>query len=360
MLKGIESLKTIEHKAEEQLRAVLQAVPSVVVSAASSEGLPQDSRTDLRVHLLAHGRPYDLICEILNNGQPRHVQVAALRLRHGLLQYASNVSAAVIAPYLSPAAQSICRDHEVNFLDLEGNCRLVFDDVFIERLVPTKPPAERRELRAIFAPKSAQLLRVMMRNPHRAWRIAKLAGEAGVSLGHASNLRSALLDRGWAEVGPDGLRLTKPEDLLESWRQSYQPPAGKRLKFYTVLHGKELQEAIKNALPEANEGGAAMLASFSAAQWLAPYARTGSQFFYADLAGLESLQSHLRLSSAVKGENVVVICPNDLGIFRDRIEPAPGISCTSPVQTYLDLAIAGERGQEAAEHLKAEKLTWHR
>ncbi|MDA4631000.1 hypothetical protein NZA98_07735, partial [Escherichia coli] len=33
-------------------------------------------------------------------------------------------------------------------------------------------------------------------------------------------------------------------------------------------------------------------------------------------------------------------------------------TCTSSVQTYLDLAIAGERGAEAADHLRKEKLSW--
>jgi hypothetical protein len=46
------------------------------------------------------------------------------------------------------------------------------------------------------------------------------------------------------------------------------------------------------------------------------------------------------------------------GVFRDTVEPAQGVICTSPVQTYLDLAIAGERGREAAEHLRHERLAW--
>ena len=103
-----------------------------------------------------------------------------------------------------------------------------------------------------------------------------------------------------------------------------------------------------------------MFASFSAAQWLAPYARAATHFLYADKAGLDVLQHELKLSSAAKGENVVITQLNDPGLFRDRVEPAPGIICTSLVQTYLDLAAAGERGREAADHLRQEKLKWPR
>jgi hypothetical protein len=68
----------------------------------------------------------------------------------------------------------------------------------------------------------------------------------------------------------------------------------------------------------------------------------------------------LKLSSVSKGENVVVTQLKDSGVFRDTVEPAPGAICTSPVQTYLDLAAAGERGREAADHLRNERLTWQK
>lgn len=95
----------------------------------------------------------------------------------------------------------------------------------------------------------------------------------------------------------------------------------------------------------------AIFSSFSAAHWLAPYGRTGMQYFYADETGLEKLKVALQLSIAGKGENVIVTIPKDRGILNDTVEPAPGAVCTGPVQTYLDLAAAGERGREADRHV---------
>jgi len=147
---------------------------------------------------------------------------------------------------------------------------------------------------------------------------------------------------------------------LDEWRDAYEPPAGPRMNFYTTLHGGPLEAAARRVLHADREAGRAILASFSAAQWLAPYGRTGMQYFYADDAGLEHLLAGLKLSSTSKGENVTVTVLKDLGVFRDTVEPAPGVICTSPVQTYLDLAAAGERGREAAEHLRKEWLTWQK
>ena len=59
--------------------------------------------------------------------------------------------------------------------------------------------SESRALRSIFNPKAAAILRVMLREPDRAWRVTDLAEKANASLGHVSNVRKALLEREWIE-----------------------------------------------------------------------------------------------------------------------------------------------------------------
>jgi hypothetical protein len=282
-----------------------------------------------------------------------------VQLRYYCDQIGGDAYGVLLAPFLSEASQKICKEHDIGFADFEGNCRLVFDGVFIERLVASKPPVERRDLRSVFAPKSAQVLRVLMRDPARRWKVTDLAHEAGVSLGHVSNVRTALLEREWAQADSDGLWISNPEALLDTWREAYRRP-GKRHGFYTALHGKSLQDVLRGSLFGADRFGGVMLGSFSAAQWLAPYARTTTEFFYADRQGMNALQDALQLSSIAKGENVVVMELEDDGLFRDALEPAPGLRCTGIVQTYLDLWISGERGREAAEHLRKEKFQWNR
>jgi len=279
-------------------------------------------------------------------------------LRNYVSHFGKNTTPILIVPFLSAEGQALCRESQSGFLDLAGNARLVFNGVFIERVVPKNPFTDRREIKSLFKPKSGQVLRVMLRNPKRAWRVSELAAKAGVSLGHVSNVRTALLDREWARVSPEGLCLSEHDKLLDAWRDAYQPPEGRRLRFYTTLHSSAFEEAARKALRAGENGGQAVFASFSAAQWLAPFARVSTQFFYADDAGLNRLQELLKLSSASKGENVIITVPKDHGLLRDAIEAAPGIICTSPVQTYLDLTASGERGREAADHLRREKLTW--
>jgi hypothetical protein len=358
MLKTPKSMKHLESAAVKALRELLEQVPAIKIVDIELEPVGSDRGVDIVAHIDLSGRRHTLVCEVKSSGQPRHVRMAALQLRNHMVHHAQQATPILVAPYLSPEAQALCREESLGFLDLEGNARLLFDTVFIERLVASKPAIERRELKSMFKPKSAQVLRVMLRDPSRAWRVTDLAQNAGVSLGHVSNVRASLLDREWAKVSDGGLFLSYPDALLDGWRDAYEPPAGKRMSFYTTLHGGAFEEAARRALLSERTTRHAAFASFSAAHWLAPYGRTGAQYLYADETGVERLHAALKLSSVSKGESVVVTLLKYPGLLHDTVEPAPGAICTSPVQTYLDLTVAGERGQEAANHLRREKLTW--
>ncbi len=361
MLKHAESVKSVETRAAEALQSVLGQVPAITRLSVEPQLQAPDGGVDILVQLKAGGQDRLLVCEVKSSGQPRYVRAALFQLKHFVERNAEGAIPVFIAPYLSPNAQAMCREEGVGFIDLEGNTYLSFDGIYIERQVATKPDSERRELKSLFTPKSAQVLRVLLRDPSRTWRVIELADASAVSVGHVSNVRSNLLDREWAEVADEGLLLSRPDALLDEWAAVYRSPVGKRLSFYTTMHGSALDEATRQVLHAgSDDNGQAVLASYSAAQWLAPYARTGTHYFYADAQGLERLHAALGLSAVGKGQNVVVTVPKDDGLFLDAIEPASGVVCTSPVQTYLDLIVSGERGMEAAEHLRKERLTWQK
>lgn len=348
----------INLQAAEALRKAIAEVPELeVVSIQTSEDL-KDTSIDLVCHITYNGQHRVLVGEVKSSGQPRHVQSGLFQLQRYVETQSDPVTPIFIAPYLSEEARNLCMAGKVGYLDLAGNARIAFPGFFLSRSVAGKPPAERRELRSLFKPKSAQVLRTMLGNPTRRWRVADLANESLVSIGHVSNVRNSLLDRGWANVSDEGVFLSNPDGLLNAWRDEYKPPSGERRTFYTTMHGSAFDEALRECGTALALDGLAILASFSAANWLAPYARTSTHYFYADYEGVERLRSLLKLSAATRGENVVVTVFDDINLFRDAVEPTTGVHCTSPVQTYLDLYVSGERGREAAEHLRQEKLQW--
>ena len=361
MLKSFESEIDLLDEARNALEELLGRIPTVKLDSIEQEYAYKGQRIDLRVRLQVYGRAQELVIEVKSNGQPRFARMAALVLRHYLTLPDKNDAIPVfIAPYISDESRRVCDEFEICYVDLVGNARLQFDGVYIDRNVAGKPQLERRSLRSVFSPKASRILSVMLRDPWHEWRVTALAEAANVSLGHVSNVRNALIDQEWAEELLGGIALTNPNSLLDTWKENYSRQPGQRTSYYTHLHGEALERALHGTLNTKPYDGKAMLASFSAANWLAPYGRSSIHYFYADELGSNNLRETLQLSSSQKGENVVIFIVKDDGIFLESIEPVPGVVCTSEVQTYLDLSIAGERGREAADFLREKLLQWPR
>ncbi len=70
------------------------------------------------------------------------------------------------------------------------------------------------------------------------------------------------------------------------------------------------------------------------------------------------LKETLKLTHAARGANVNLSIPKDETVFEDAVQPVPGIFCTSPVVTYLDLWHGNDRDREAADHMAAKCFPW--
>lgn len=349
-----------EEEAKTKLREALAQVPFISIGVPEVPrlfGLLGPRNPDFLLPVQAGKDAWRLVCEVKGLAQPRQARTAVLEIKDYLTALGDTSAYPVLlAPYISPESAEIFRQAGVGYADFAGNCRLVFGTVFIERSGAANPKAEKRGLRSLFSPKAARIMRCLLREPGVIWRVKDLQEKAGVSLGQVSNVRQALLDREWAQARSDGLLLTQADALLDAWRDAYEKRAVKRARYYTILHGDTLERQIKAALNAAGQGEHALLASFSAAQWLAPFARYPSQVFYADETGESILREWLKLEPVNKGENVIIERPADEGLLADRIEAAPGVWSTGLVQTYLDLHVAGERGTEAALHLRQTRI----
>lgn len=360
-------VKKAEIPAVDAVRDLLNHVPSVEIEPVEYERkVGRDYGVDGLIGFAHRGGTYALVVEVRPNGAPRFVRSAIYRLesciarlhRSGAANSGRRLVPMLVSPYLSPESRAICSDHDTAYLDLVGNARLAFDSVYIERAVAEKPVSETRALRSIFTPKAAAILRVLLREPGRAWRVADLATQARASYGHVSNVRKALLEREWLEVRDDGAVLIQPDALLKTWRENYRRPPGKPVTGYTHLHGNQIDERLRGMLNPYPGRPRAIYSLHSAAQWLAPFGRSGTQTFYADETGAEALSEALSLTRAARGANVVLHVPSDENLFEDAIEPAPTVFCTDPIVTYLDLWSGGDRDREAAEHLAREFFTW--
>lgn len=341
----------VERQAAEEIAAFLAAIPNM----AEPDVTRERDGIDIIAESKFAGQPLRLAIEVKANGQPRTVRDAAMQLRRYLRHHHAKSIPVVMAPYLSRLAREACREEGVGYLDFMGNALIASDSIYIEREVPGQPEPERRALRSLYKPKSARVLRCLLKDPDRSWRIAELAEAARVSMGLASNVGTALRNRAWAQQTDEGLSLTDPSALLDSWAENYERPRGEEFRRYTTLHGSALNERLRGL---AHSEGRVALASFSAAQWLAPFVRHPNTYFYADEEGLAELDRLLGAKPASQGANVIIVVPEEDGVLDDAIRIADGLMATSPVQTYLDLLQSGDRGEEGAEALRQGLMDW--
>lgn len=346
------------------LEALLEPVPFVNDFELNFEiALEGGRRADFIATLDIRHDKLKLVGEVKKNLQPRYVFDAIRQVKEYCSYFMGEPAyPVVVSEYISPRSAEILINQNVSYFDLAGNCRLSFANVYIEKSGGKPKGSEQRGVKSLFGLKSSRMLRLMlnesvrpMKGKPKDWSIKHLAARAELSYGQVSNVRRALLDQGYAlELGEGGFQLNVPGDLLNDWRELYKKNIVKQSSaYYCLLNIEERQEATKAAMREAEiKGAGIMLGGLSAARWLAPFAKSVSEQFYADKPGLEILKKHLMLEAVSMGPNVIIEEPKDSFVFKEAVECAPGLKCTSAIQTYLDIYMAGEREREAAEHIR--------
>lgn len=285
-----------------------------------------------------------ILAECKSSGQPRLAREGI----NQLLRYRNehpDAYVVFIAPYISPRTAELCREHDVGYLDLAGNYRLSFDYVFIQKSGQTNRFAEKRDLRSLYSPKASRVLRVLLDDPRRLWKVQDLAEEAGVSIGQASNVKKLLSDREWIDTGPDGIRLREPGTLLAEWAENQRRRKDHRYECYSLEPGQQVEQRLAQVCASSRCRYA--LTGFSASLRYAPMVRAQRVTAYVT-GNIERLMARLELKPVSSGANVTLIKPGDEGVFYGQRE-IDDLVTVSPVQAYLDLVGAGGRGDEAAK-----------
>ncbi len=346
------SREQLKQKAADAIRACLDDVPSVKIKDVQIGGDFQGNSADIvaTVNTLS-GSSYYLVAEVKAEGQPRAAREAVNKLWRSWGNRRAIVPV-FIAPYISPETAEICKQDSTNYMDLAGNCRLAFDNVFVERQGRPNPYSEKRTLRSLYSPKSSRVLRVLLTNPGTAWKVQDLANAANVSLGLVATVKERLENQEWLQKTERGLKLRDPEKLLSEWAQNYSFRKNTVREFFSLTAVTDLEADIAKVCIGNNFRYA--MTGFSASARLAPAVRSPRMMAYVEKIP-EKLTLPLGLKEVTSGANVTLLQPYDAGVFYGSKE-IDGIIVASPVQVYLDLRGMRGRGEEAAAKLLDEVI----
>ena len=339
--------KNIEESAKSTLLACFSNIPfvkSIKVQEASSK--KSDQSVDITAKIKLPDGVLNLVAEVKNSGQPRLAREAV----NQMLRYKDKVPNAYfvfIAPYISPRSAEICESEGIGYLDLSGNCMLSFDKIFIQKTDYPNQFRKKRDLKSLYTPKAERLLRVLLCNPGKKWKIKELAVESGVSLGQASNIKRVLFDREFISGKRGGFSLKDPLALLREWAENYDYHKNIVQEFYSLKSVTDIENALAAYCSQKNIQYA--LTGLSGAARIEPAVRYKKAMVYAaDLS--EEAFSAISLKAVKSGGKLLLFTPYDDGVFYGSSK-VNEMQVASEIQLYLDLQGFRGRGEEAAEVL---------
>ncbi|MGO9323968.1 MAG: hypothetical protein ACLP07_05355 [Terracidiphilus sp.] len=124
-------LTEFEARAADALRALLGRFSVIKLIELKHESQPGRGFASIQARVSICGHCHTLACEAHPHGEPARLR-AGLREKQALVvPLAADAIPVVVAPYLSPETQALCKQNKIGFLDFEGNARLTVGDFFI-------------------------------------------------------------------------------------------------------------------------------------------------------------------------------------------------------------------------------------
>ncbi len=118
----------MESRAAEALGDLLHQVSSIKTRDITFQ--PASRKSDIVANIDVLGHRHKLVCNVAD-GQPDDVRRALQKLRTCAASKKDDATTVLIAPYLSPQDREMCSKNRVGFVDMQGNARLMVDEVFI-------------------------------------------------------------------------------------------------------------------------------------------------------------------------------------------------------------------------------------
>lgn len=254
----------------------------------------------------------------------------------------------IMAPYISEKAEKICVENGMGYVDLSGNMYISVGTIYISEKGNPNKYSKKRKSDNLFRASSTTtslLIRKLLEDPKKPWKLKKLAEEVGCSIGMVSRVKDKLCDELWAEMTREGLRLIDPQGLLVSWSQEYQHTTANMIICYTLDTIPTFEKRVKEIHNEHEID--CCLTGLAGGVRYTPVVRYNRVHV---LVNATALQDFIKISGCKEvssGANVVLIAAQE-----DQLKGCREINgdlVASPVQVFLDCMQIKGRGAEMAD-----------
>ncbi|HEB35197.1 hypothetical protein LCGC14_0654690 [marine sediment metagenome] len=341
-------------KLENKIKEVLCEIPSISIEKTKKDvRISPLFQADLIIEIFLNNKKKNIVVEIKTVGEPRYIRSAVQQLS-SYLRKTIDVYGIIAAPYISEKTGEVCKEANIGYIDLSGNCFLSFDSIYIEKKNFISIVSGKRELKSLFSKKTTRLLRVLLARPEEIWTQISLSNESNVSIGLTNRVIKRLYDLEYIDLDQNKkISLKNPSKLLDLWRENYSYLNNEVQGFYSPLSRKEFEERLIEYMSKKNTEGYAFTL-FTAGELISPFVRTNQTFFYFS-DNIEKLIKETGLKPVTSGANVIILKPYDEGVFYG-IQKVQKRNVVSNIQLYLDLYNYKGRGREQAEYLREKAI----
>src|SRR4030042_5377443 len=298
------------------------------------------------------GRKIDLLIEVKERPHLVDLRLAAESIRR---DSAPDRIPIVASHFMGPNRRALLKELGVGYIDMAGNIYLRAPGILIEREGKRNPFGYEREGLNPYSDKASIILRILMDEPDRSWKIRGIANFGAINPGWVSRVVDSLVERGLVEYSREkGVALLRGEDMLKEWADLYD---WRRNKFYyyycPALDSQEVLERIGELHLDRDKSVAL---GFQAGAYLVPpYSSFNQVHLVIDGRSFDivrpEVERQLGLAPRREGANLVLVCPyyKYSALFGAR--KIKKWHVVSDIQLYLDLNRYPLRGQGQQHNL---------
>lgn len=265
----------------------------------------------------------------------------------------------IVAPYINDNLAALCREKQVNFIDLAGNAYLrrppLFIDIRGQKPLPEHQSQLTRQLTGkAFQPKGMKLVMMLLLKPDLVTQPMRvMAEEAEIALGTVKQVLDDLKQHSFIlDKGKGRTTLAEPDLLLTRWLDAY--PHNLAAKLNHALYVADDLTAIRKA--DLAQYGA-LWGGEVAADAYTHYLQPKTHLIYAEQNAQKILLKTFRLRRLRTGESEEhAINMAEPPVAIEKLKgPKPGM--TTPLLVYAELLHSNEpRNMDTAKRLYRDYL----
>lgn len=265
----------------------------------------------------------------------------------------TDAHAGLVVHRLSQGLLDRCRELELFAFDFSGNGYFRFPGVYYERFRPSPVPMRQASAGTGFTGKASRLVRALLAltTTRGGLRRVDLADKTGLSSGYISILMERFIKDGYVTDRFNRIHMERPDRLLDDWVAHYRFDRHRQRHY--ALSANTYDQGLEKLSTQLRAAAVRYaFTGWSAAHLLAPHAEPRVIMAYVEKLP-EVVDS---LFPVEKQGNVMLLLPQDAGVFQFLNEEADARPVVSDAQAYVDLCRMPGRAQEQADAFRHDRL----